>query len=839
MNFLKSYIFLFLYIFYVSSQNPEYILETIPSESVLLQYNLTNLIKTTNIYGGYNSIDLNFKYTVDPIYANLNYNTTLFSLKSNKLSFEVQMNCKLKQYIVLYTNYIFSEIEYFKNDDIQFQYNFIDCNKINFINVNFAKNPNSMYMIINFDTSNNNINTLYRYFFGTFYKKESYVSNPYYSNETFIYQIYNTKYNLRLHDLSIGYEIQKYNYGKLYNPNATFDFKSINYNYPVSVINPYQYLIHRYNFNDNSNIIYNKFNNGFYDIYYKNDSDPANLILQNSNYTYLSKTPNLFVNQTYNIYSSCNFTTYKRFLISNITANIYNTYYIFINDIPILCDYLESVNSEMLICEIYNLKLNNCNNFKISFGTQYFNNNNTIYNGYIIEPSIYKPNLETFYTTSKLYGLNPSIEFSDYTFEIIYTGVSIIIIIFCILLFLGKYSFKYSNILTKLDFIRYKNRNITPIESEDMITNPVFNSKSNSIQIENSNELKLGLGYRIRYRTTVFGGILTIISICVSILLVIIYLYSIYNNNKTISINTSISNNYRINDNNIDIKFNLSFLQSSSNYDCVKNYQNNIESYGECSDFTNKFFSISGLNGKTNLMCYQKPVINTDFKICTVIFICTECGSFVSTDPSIKIPFYSGDISYINYTFQSTSYLEDEPSITSGTLISKNGYNLQYLSDGISMKFSVNPVVLKNFDSKISTGYITDLVSSFYNSRPYYDNTPIDYISSKKYLKDSNYNPPSTFTIYISKNYNWLYINVEIKNTNIVLIAQIFAIVSGTFSIFKYIVSFLLKDYFVNLYNKLCFRYKLDKSHTRNRSTSCACGQCFLCTQRKSEIQIV
>ena len=265
--------------------------------------------------------------------------------------------------------------------------------------------------------------------------------------------------------------------------------------------------------------------------------------------------------------------------------------------------------------------------------------------------------------------------------------------------------------------------------------------------------IKLGIGVKINQRTTVLGGILTILIFVVSIFAITSYFYDTLSNNLQIISTFSINNNNIIplESSNLDIQITLKDLL-----------------YGKCNTCNDWNLGLTNLP-IGELHCYDNPIISNFSSDCIIEYSCTNCAIDVGTDVSFSLTQSLPNIGYkyLKYIVQTNSYngiSTISGNITTNSIFTGNNPNI--------ISLSIIPTSYTNEYGSKSTGYVLDYQNSILGST--YNIT--------KYA-ESNTNSTVGVNIKINRNPSWYNIIVSVKYTTLVIFSQLFAIISGIFTI--------------------------------------------------------
>jgi hypothetical protein len=455
--------------------------------------------------------------------------------------------------------------------------------------------------------------------------------------------------------------------------------------------------------------------------------------------------------------------------IVNCTVN-YNKYYYSNLDNVI---YNPNHNYISLINNIYNFTTNN-DLYLPNYADSYKLYIQDIFESdiYVIDFPNYNSN-DTIIITNN-YNNDNKISLFDFTgLWIIYSGLILgAVFLFFIYICIRNYKKELYSFLANVDllYIDYSEEFLTTDDSNDIVS--------------------LGLGYNTRSRTTVLGGIFTILIILIGLFLISSYLYQTLKNNNIQTISLGLSSN------NI-IPISSSFLELELNLYNVFNCS--------CEDINYKFTGIKGNIDYSNIKC---NLIQTDY-ICSnysIQYKCTECVVDTGVDSYLHFScmnynsFYTG----VSYKISTNSYFTD--SILSGYLSVKSDSVLY--DDSTLISLSTTPSLYNEYDTHKSVGFVLD-----------YNNIFIGKSTNIQNKLDSINN--IGLNIKISRNLNWMFITISERFSGLVIFSQTFSIIGGIFAVSKFILNLVSRktvrkfayDFLKNkkYNNKITHKMKVDK----------------------------
>jgi hypothetical protein len=375
------------------------------------------------------------------------------------------------------------------------------------------------------------------------------------------------------------------------------------------------------------------------------------------------------------------------------------------------------------------------------------------------------------------------------------TGIGIIsFILIIVLIFRYTYYHQMNKILTKIDllYLTTKNKNYT---------------ENGSV----SNIIELGPQSEIKYKTSIFGGLMTILTIGIILIVSYIYLQNDISNSELITIIGGLPSNGNI------IKLDNSYINVSMTF---KNLiHTNCDIGGNICD--NNW---SNNNPVGNLFCNQ-IIVDSFRKDCTVNWVCTNCQSDVITNDGLTIisNTYNGIYEYLEYVVTVNSY-NDGKSIVTGIIENKN--NQMYGSYSASpnsqlLTISSNPTVYQYYSKPTSTGFILDFQGQVIGETlpviP--ENVPLStqiysYPLNQYFQMYPNEYLQSTYisaNFKINKNPTWLYITLNSRVSVLDELSKLAGLALFIYTIMKFINNILCKEYMRKMYYLiLCKKRKED-----------------------------
>lgn len=347
------------------------------------------------------------------------------------------------------------------------------------------------------------------------------------------------------------------------------------------------------------------------------------------------------------------------------------------------------------------------------------------------------------------------------TTGIITTIITLIIILICI---------KYN-----------KSKTYSFLYSIDQLHSRIFNDVPTSDEHEQEEVLKLGIGYIVIERTSVLGGILTIIVVIISIFTITSYFYDSLSNNIIQTSTLSINNN------NYNIPIDKSYIYTEITFHNIL--------YGNCIDIENKCDSNWNINSNNFYM--SDPICIQNNNDCKIIYSCSSCTVDIGTDLLLNFNYNSVNVAYqwIDYMIKTNSY--DGDSIISGNITTSNIFT-GYIGNLISV--SIIPTIYQKV-SGVLVGYVLDYQNTFVGSTMNFTN----------YKNLYNSNNIISNSIKISKNPNWLSIIIPPQSSGLIVFSQIFAIISGIYTISSLIYNIVNSKTFRIIIHDLFFKKKKEK----------------------------
>ena len=346
---------------------------------------------------------------------------------------------------------------------------------------------------------------------------------------------------------------------------------------------------------------------------------------------------------------------------------------------------------------------------------------------------------------SNNYNINNDISLFDFTaLWIIYSGLIVgIVFLFFIYVCIKKYKKDLYKFLANADllYVDYSEEFLTTDDSENNI-------------------ISLGLGYNTRSRTTILGGIFTILIILIGVFLISSYLYQTINNNSIKTVSLGLSGN------NI-IPIGNSFLEIQLTFYNILN--------GSCNNW---IYDFTGLKGYINKDVYCN-ILDSDYisKNISLNYKCVGCVIDTGIDSYLYFRFseYNSFYTGLQYKIITNSYFTD--SILEGNIFI-NKDSLLY-DDSSLISLSTTPSVYNEYDLKSSVGFVLD-----------YNNIFIGKSKNIQNIKDKIINTIG-LTIKISRNLSWMFITVSERFTGLIIFSQTFSIIGGIFAVSKFILNFV------------------------------------------------
>jgi hypothetical protein len=276
-----------------------------------------------------------------------------------------------------------------------------------------------------------------------------------------------------------------------------------------------------------------------------------------------------------------------------------------------------------------------------------------------------------------------------------------------------------------------------------------------------SDEIKLGLGISVVERTTILGGILTIIIFIISIFAITSYFYdSLSDNLQTIA-------TFSLNNNNI-----IPLDESNINIQLI--FYNIF--YGECNcnDWNFKIINLPNIEP----ICTNLNNSNYYITDCMIEYQCNECAVNVGSDASFLITQSSPNIGYmyLDYSVSTNSYSGN--NIISGSITTNSIFTGP---NATSISLSIIPTSYINQYNDKFTGYVLDYQNTILGST----------LNLTDYVDQNNYTSQISLILEISRNLSWYNIVQSVKYTNLIIFSQLFAIVGGIASASHLIFNFI------------------------------------------------
>lgn len=372
-------------------------------------------------------------------------------------------------------------------------------------------------------------------------------------------------------------------------------------------------------------------------------------------------------------------------------------------------------------------------------------------------------------TYTQLYGISPVEKGDDFnTYTILYIGIGLSVGVFLIGI-IGMYKWeRFENICSKLDFLRFQKREEIPIQD------PIYDMNSfDSVNIAKQSIKNYGISYRVHKQTTAIGGILTVVCAIMTLSLIGIYLDTVFSNNDQVSTITSISNGLTVDTTDQSFNISITIPYLFPNTSCVSS--DNTEIIGSCA------WDNSGYSNTITPLCIQKPSKISYFKDCTIQY---NIQSGFDTDFTIQFNSLYAANFYYNTTLSVSSYLQN--SVINNVYVPKKNNLIQ----NINYEYSLTSVAYSYYNDPVKTGNVLDYIT------PIITEIPI------QQYQNSEQNIPGSLAFTFTKNNNWIFVNVNAKNTNIVILAQFLAILVGVFNIGRYILQIAYSQYFIKHFYK-------------------------------------
>jgi hypothetical protein len=509
---------------------------------------------------------------------------------------------------------------------------------------------------------------------------------------------------------------------------------------------------------------------------------PESLII-NGNYRYITN----IVHMKTNLYTNSNVSDAVVVLLD---ANVYIPIlgYLKINN-AIIQIYCRIPVKGSLSCIFYS---NQISNFFFGEYDIYYSKNNVSYSllpQRFIYINIYTllPNSSTTYVQP--FGLTQSTNVETISNTTVYIFISFCGFLLSVLLIIAGFSkcHKFEDTLSKFDYLRLNIREKYPIDDSEYVVNPMtYDTRNikNSNVLDDKKKFGVGLSYKVHRQTTILGGIFTLLCVIISTFLVSVYLIDTVNNNTKVQISSGVSNGATVNTSGKSLNVTIFYSYMNPYFPCTNEdtFGYNI---GACSS------TIQSTNTQpTSLICESIPSELDYYNHCIVHMYYNK--TFKSTT-SFNLQYYN--ILYTNVTISIDSYKENELSKISTIISDKINFPVvQYI------EYTLTPVMYTYYNKIPTTGYVLDFVSNA--------------ISQMNTI--SNFNVFSTSVIYIdiTLNNNWLFSDVGSSTTNIIILAQCFAIIGGVFSIGRILVQILCHEIFRRFlftYTPLRYTSKEDK----------------------------
>jgi len=415
------------------------------------------------------------------------------------------------------------------------------------------------------------------------------------------------------------------------------------------------------------------------------------------------------------------------------------------------------------------------------------------------------------------------------------TGISLLIIILFVLKFYNSQNSNMKRIIAKVDLLGLQIR-----ENDE-----VNNSNINNLEI--INEIPLGIGYPIRRRTSVIGGLFTILVVIMCIFLTSSYLYDIISSNNQTDMFLSTSNGNSITNVKSDILISVKFNEILYGT-CVSGGRYNQNITGEC-DLATWTLGESNLDliSQSSKRCIQTTGF-TDFSInCEIIWLCENCAPVVGIDSDVKFKLDNLNVAYksLDYSVKITSdrlesYNHIFPNEIKGRILSNQSTLFQGKNPNI-ISITTNPVVYDEYSRGDKYGFVLDYQNTVIGDKILLNNYgsnaesifsydwEYDGINNKIVYEPTQIkNNTIEVVVKISRNPTWLYITKSVRYSYLVILAQMFGMIGGVFSVSRFILNLICKPFIrkilyylknIKLYNyKVCFCKSDKDENVKNKN---------------------
>ncbi len=388
--------------------------------------------------------------------------------------------------------------------------------------------------------------------------------------------------------------------------------------------------------------------------------------------------------------------------------------------------------------------LNNTGTFDIYYSTDNFTFVNS---NYTVQNILYtNTNTNNITFSNNLGGNDNSLTLNTISLWIVVAGILTTFTVISIILILRMYyRYEIDSFLYHIDHLHINVYSDIAISDEHL----------------ESNQVKIGQGLEIVSRTSILGGILTVVIFIISAFTITSYFYDSLSNNLQSIATFSLNNNNIIplDQSNLDIK--ISFY--------------NIF-YGSCNNCNNWNFEILNL---PNLkpVCTNLNNPNPYITDCMIEYHCDECAVNVGADASMALTQNGINIgySYLEYTISTNSY--DGSNIINGNVTINNIFTG---FDSTILSMSIIPTSFINQYNDKFTGYLLD-----------YQNTILGSTMNLTDYVNTNNNTQISTVLKISRNLSWYSITESVKYTNLIIFSQLIAILSGINGISVLIFNFI------------------------------------------------
>jgi hypothetical protein len=263
---------------------------------------------------------------------------------------------------------------------------------------------------------------------------------------------------------------------------------------------------------------------------------------------------------------------------------------------------------------------------------------------------------------------------------------------------------------------------------------------------DDPHEIKLGIGIEVYDRSSVFGGISTVIVTIISIFVFVSYFYD------TLASNTLVSTGYSINNNNF-IPVEKSTLYTKLTF---KNLF-----YGECSGCNN--WNIWQMNIQMN-----SPICTKVNDNCIIETKCEECVIDVGNDAYLYFQQINPYIAYQNLEYNISTSSYDGIAFVSGIITTDKIFTGPKESNNTIISLSIIPTVYTEDNSK-EIGFILDSQNIL----------PGSIMNTTTYNNLYNFTNKIAVTLKINRNPNWLHITSSEKSTKLEQFSELYGILGG------------------------------------------------------------